>query len=100
MLAVAALMACAAILPLAPGSLASAAEPVRVPSVAPAADTPAATSPPAGEPATVVAAGDPRSEGEGPGLVGSPIAILLGVVALGVVTSAATVLLVRLRGDR
>ncbi len=35
--------------------------------------------------ATVIMAGDPRSDGEGPGLVGSPIEIALGVVFLGVI---------------
>ena len=38
----------------------------------------------------VLQGGDPRSEGEGPGLVGSPIAILLGVIVLGLATAAVT----------
>lgn len=45
---------------------------------------------------SIVGVGDPRSEGEGPGLVGSPIVIALGVIGLGVVSAAATVLVIRL----
>ena len=45
---------------------------------------------------SVIVAGDPRSDGEGPGLVGSPVLIALGVVVLGLVTTAATVLVIRL----
>lgn len=41
--------------------------------------------------------GDPRSEGEGPGLVGSPLAILAGVVVLGLATAALTVAVIRVR---
>ena len=40
--------------------------------------------------------GDPRSEGSGPGFVSNPLVILLGVVALGAVTVALTVVLARL----
>jgi hypothetical protein len=40
--------------------------------------------------------GDPRSDGEGPGLVGNPLLILLAVVALGLVTVAVTALVARL----
>lgn len=43
-----------------------------------------------------IVAGDPRSEGEGPGIMGSPVVIALGVVALGVVTAAVTLLVLRL----
>ena len=39
--------------------------------------------------------GDTRSSGEGPGLVGQPVVIAFGVIALGAVTAAATVLYVR-----
>lgn len=46
--------------------------------------------------ATVIEAGDPRSDGEGPGLVGSPIEIALAVVLLGLVTTAGTALVIRL----
>jgi hypothetical protein len=53
---------------------------------------------PSASPAALFEAGDPRSEGEGPGLVGSPLLILLGVVLLGVVTAGATVLIVRVTG--
>ncbi len=44
--------------------------------------------------------GDSRSEGEGPGLVGSPLSILFGVVVLGLTAAGVTVLVVRLRGDQ
>jgi hypothetical protein len=41
-------------------------------------------------------AGDPRSEGVGPGLVGSPLSVLVAVVALGVATAVITAVLARL----
>jgi hypothetical protein len=41
-------------------------------------------------------AGDSRSEGVGPGLVGSPLGVLVAVVALGVATAAITAILARL----
>jgi len=40
--------------------------------------------------------GDLRSEGEGPGLVGNPLLILLVVLGLGLATAAVTALVVRL----
>jgi hypothetical protein len=46
--------------------------------------------------APIIVTGDPRSEGEGPGLMGSPLAVLAGVLALGIVTAALTVVVVRL----
>jgi hypothetical protein len=52
---------------------------------------------PSAAPVGLLAGGDPRSEGGGPGLVGSPVAMLLGVVALGLVTALATAVLARLR---
>ena len=53
---------------------------------------------PSAAPVGLLAGGDPRSEGGGPGLVGSPLAMLLGVVALGLVTALADrQLLARLR---
>ena len=49
----------------------------------------------------VLEGGDPRSEGEGPGLVGSPLAILLGVIGLGIATAAITAVIVLVtRRDR
>lgn len=51
---------------------------------------------PQATPVAVVFSGDPRSDGAGPGLVGSPLAILLGVIALGLVTVLVTVVLARL----
>ena len=46
--------------------------------------------------AAVVLGGDPRSEGSGPGLVGSPLLVLAAVIALGVATALLTALLLRL----
>jgi hypothetical protein len=50
----------------------------------------------ASPPPTVVPGGDTRSEGEGAGLVGSPIFVALAVVGIGAGTAAATLLVVRL----
>lgn len=50
---------------------------------------------PAPSPANVVTSGDPRSAGEGPGLVGSPVEIALGILLLGLVTVAGTAVMVR-----
>ena len=47
-------------------------------------------------PAEVLEGGDLRSEGEGPGLVGNPLLILLAVAGLGQATAAVTALIVRL----
>jgi hypothetical protein len=44
--------------------------------------------------------GDPRSVGQGPGLVGDPLAAILVVVAIATLTIAATLLYVRLTGGR
>jgi hypothetical protein len=52
---------------------------------------------PSAAPGGLLAGGDPRSEGDGPGLVGSPLAMMLGVMALGLVTALATAALARLR---
>jgi len=51
---------------------------------------------PVATPGPIVLTGDPRSDGAGPGIVGSPLAILLGVVVLGVTTVLVTVALARL----
>lgn len=48
----------------------------------------------------ILSGGDPRSEGGGPGIVGSPIGVLLGVVALGLATALVTVVLARLAQRR
>ncbi|MDQ3491800.1 MAG: hypothetical protein M3452_00885 [Chloroflexota bacterium] len=39
---------------------------------------------------------DPRSDGQGPGLVGSPVGVAMGVILLGVVVAAVTALVLRL----
>ena len=51
---------------------------------------------PSATPAEVLAGGDLRSEGEGPGLVGNPLLILVAVVGLGLATAGGTALMVRL----
>jgi len=51
---------------------------------------------PSAAPVDLLEQGDPRSEGSGAGLVGSPFLILLGVVGLGVVTALVTAVLARL----
>lgn len=43
----------------------------------------------------VIGTGDSRSDGGGPGLVGSPVGLALGVVLLGVITAAGTLVMVR-----
>jgi hypothetical protein len=48
----------------------------------------------------VVLGGDPRSEGVGPGLVGSPILVLAAVIVLGLVTALVTALAARLADRR
>lgn len=45
----------------------------------------------------IVTGGDTRSEGEGAGLVGSPIVVALGVIAIGTLAWGGTLLFVRLR---
>lgn len=44
--------------------------------------------------------GDPRSDGAGPGVVGSPILILGAVVLLGVTTAFVTIVIARLAQRR
>jgi hypothetical protein len=44
--------------------------------------------------------GDPRSSGQGPGLVGDPAFALLAVVVIGLVSVAATAVYVRLTARR
>jgi hypothetical protein len=51
---------------------------------------------PSALPADVLAGGDLRSAGEGPGLVGNPLLILLAVAGLGLATAVVTALAVRL----
>jgi hypothetical protein len=50
----------------------------------------------AASPSPEPAVGDPRSSGQGPGLVGDPGFAVLAVVAIGVGTVAATLVYVRL----
>ena len=44
--------------------------------------------------------GDPRSSGQGPGLVGDPLTAILVVVAIAVVTVGITLAYVRMTGGR
>jgi hypothetical protein len=48
----------------------------------------------------VIDTGDPRSSGQGPGLVGSPFAIAIGVVLLGLIAAGGTLLYVRVTDRR
>jgi hypothetical protein len=52
------------------------------------------------DPLALFEGGDPRSDGGGPGIVGSPVLILGAVVLLGIVTAVVTILIVRLTGRR
>jgi hypothetical protein len=45
--------------------------------------------------APVITTGDPRSDGGGPGLVGSPVEIAVAIVLLGLITIAGTTLVIR-----
>ena len=54
----------------------------------------------AASPTPPPAAGDPRSSGQGPGLVGDPLFALLAVVGIGVLSIVATLVYVRLTADR
>jgi hypothetical protein len=54
----------------------------------------------AASPSPGAAGGDPRSSGQGPGLVGDPAFALLAVVAIGVGSLVATLLYVRLTSRR
>ena len=54
----------------------------------------------AASPTPAARGGDPRSSGQGPGLVGDPLFALLAVVAIGVVSVVATLVYVRLTADR
>ena len=71
---------------------------VAVPGPRAAGQSPTATAAPAPS-GRVVGSGDPRSEGEGPGLVGSPALIALSVIGLGLLAAGGTVLYVRLTRD-
>jgi hypothetical protein len=48
----------------------------------------------------VIDTGDSRSNGQGPGLVGSPFAIVIGVVLLGLIAAGATLLYLRVADRR
>ncbi|MFL5758014.1 MAG: hypothetical protein ACJ77N_17175 [Chloroflexota bacterium] len=54
----------------------------------------------AASPTTPPDAGDPRSAGQGPGLVGNPLFALAVVVGIGVLSVVATLLYVRLTAER
>ena len=54
----------------------------------------------AASPSPDAAGGDPRSPGQGPGLVGDPLFALLAVVAIGVVSVVATLAYVRITANR
>ena len=50
-------------------------------------------------PTDVLGPGDPRSEGEGAGLVGAPVVVAAGVVLVGLLAAAGTLVYVRLSRD-
>ena len=54
----------------------------------------------AASPAPSAAGGDPRSNGQGPGLVGEPLVAIAVVVAIGLAATVATMGYVRLTGGR
>lgn len=54
----------------------------------------------AASPSPEVVGGDPRSSGQGPGLVGDPAFALLAVLAIGLGSMVATLVYVRLTADR
>lgn len=54
----------------------------------------------AASPSPGAVGGDPRSSGQGPGLVGDPAFALLAVVAIGIVSVVATLVYVRFTGRR
>jgi hypothetical protein len=54
----------------------------------------------AASPGPSAAAGDPRSSGQGPGLVGDPLTAVILVLAIGLATTVATIGYVRLTGGR
>ena len=54
----------------------------------------------AASPTPPPAVGDPRSSGQGPGLVGDPLFALLAVVGIGVLSVLATLVYVRLTAGR
>ena len=54
----------------------------------------------AASPSPPAAGGDPRSSGQGPGLVGDPLFAVLAVVVIGVLAVIATLVYVRLTADR
>ncbi len=54
----------------------------------------------AASPTPAPAAGDPRSSGQGPGLVGDPLFALAAVITIGVLAVVATLVYVRLTANR
>jgi hypothetical protein len=48
--------------------------------------------------AGAIEAGDPRSNGQGPGLVGEPLLVLVGIVLIAVATVAVTIVVAKATG--
>lgn len=66
----------------------------------PSTARPTATVTAGADTSSPIGTGDSRSDGEGPGLVGSPLAIALGVIILGVATAVGTLVVLRIGGGR
>jgi hypothetical protein len=60
----------------------------------------AAAVPALGASPTAAVGGDPRSSGQGPGLVGDPAFAILAVLLIGIGTLAITLAYIRLTGGR
>ena len=81
--------------------LASVSASAQAPSTTTPATTPATTLDPvtaSAAPDQAIDTGDPRSDGQGPGIVGEPLLVLLGIVVIGAVTVVTTVLVARATG--
>jgi hypothetical protein len=84
--------------PVAAASPVASPEGAASPVAGPVANASPVASPVANPAASAAAGGDTRSAGEGPGLVGSPVLAVGGVLALGLAAAGLTLLYVRATG--
>ncbi len=98
-LALAALVVALALTPTTIAGAGGPTAPARAPGAALGSGEVAPSAPPA-SPAAPIGTGDSRSDGAGPGFVGSPVVIALGVVILGVITALGTLAVLRSTGGR